>query len=364
MDNQEQLINDLIQLNGMMADQIEALRSENTNLRNDIQHLKQDFSALVNGQKTIIETLSRNQHEVKMLGETMTRSVDNIAYEIGQGSVPAPKVTTIEATVDLLIHSRASICRFGDGEFSIMMGCSRQGFQRQDDLLKKRLTEVVKSNHENCLIAIADNYRSLENYSSMSKNEIRYYMTKEVRAGHMSLLDANRVYYNAYITTPYMLYADRDTEQPKKRFDRLKQIWENRDLIIVEGCLSRLGVGNDLFANANSIHRILCPAEHAFDRYDEIIKESIALGQSLGKDNILYIIALGPTATVLAYDLYNYGFQAMDLGHIDNDYEHFTHHATDRYAIPGKYVNNITKIHQVEAIEDNTYDQQIVKRIY
>lgn len=364
MDNQEQIIHDLIQLNGMMADQIEALRSENSILRDEIGHLKQDFSAIVNGQKTILETISRNQHEVKMLGETMTRSIDNLPYEIGKGSVLAPKVTTIEATVDLLIHSRASICRFGDGEFSIMMGCSRQGFQHQDDLLAKRLTEVVKSNHENCLIAIADNYSSLENYSNMSKNEIRYYMTKEVRMGHISLLEPERVYYNAYITTPYMLYADRDTDQPKKRFDKLKQIWEKRDIIIVEGCLSRLGVGNDLFDGANSIRRILCPAEHAFDRYNEILEEATKLGNSLGKDNVIYIIALGPTATVLAYDLFTQGFQAMDLGHIDNDYEYYIHHATDRYAIPGKYVNNVTKIDQVENINNKTYEGQIEKRIY
>ena len=37
----------------------------------------------------------------------------------------------------------------------------------------------------------------------------------------------------------------------------MKGIWEGRDIIFIEGEKSRLGVGNDLFDNAQSIHRIL-----------------------------------------------------------------------------------------------------------
>ena len=35
------------------------------------------------------------------------------------------------------------------------------------------------------------------------------------------------------------------------------------------------------------------------------------------------LIALGPTATILAYDLAEKGVQALDVGHIDIEYEWF-----------------------------------------
>ena len=45
------------------------------------------------------------------------------------------------------------------------------------------------------------------------------------------------------------MYKDNLTDAPRKRFDTLKKIWENKNIIIVEGSQTRLGVGNDLFAN-------------------------------------------------------------------------------------------------------------------
>ena len=33
--------------------------------------------------------------------------------------------------------------------------------------------------------------------------------------------------------------------------------------------------------------------------------------------SVLFLVALGPTATVLAYDLSKIGYQAIDIGHID-----------------------------------------------
>ncbi|MCQ2522666.1 MAG: GT-D fold domain-containing glycosyltransferase [Lachnospiraceae bacterium] len=362
MNDLEQVVEGLIQLSNSLIEQVSKLQIENNELKKKQVTLETTLVQLLENQKTIVETISKNQRETQKLGETMTRSIDNVKYELGMGQISSPEVATIEETVDAIINNRASICRFGDGEFSIMAGASRQGFQRQDDKLAGRLIEVVKSNDDNCLIAVADNYGSLDQYSYMSKNEIRYYMTDAVRKQHSSFLDMSHKYFNAYITTPYMLYADRDTDHPTERFQRLKQIWEKRNIVIIEGRLSRLGVGNDLFNNAKSVVRILGPAEHAFDRYDELLEEATAIGQKT--DDVLFVIALGPTATVLAYDIHKMGYQALDLGHIDNDYEYYIHKATDRYAIPGKYVNNITKEQDVAFIKDEIYEKQIIARIY
>ena len=43
--------------------------------------------------------------------------------------------------------------------------------------------------------------------------------------------------------------------------------------MLIEGYFSRNGIGNDLFNNAKSIKRILCPPKNAFFVYDKIINE-------------------------------------------------------------------------------------------
>ena len=58
-----------------------------------------------------------------------------------------------------------------------------------------------------------------------------------------------------------------------------------------------LGVGNDLFDGARSVKRVLCPATDAWGSYPEILR----LAKEHGEGRLV-LIALGQTATVLAYD--------------------------------------------------------------
>ena len=53
-----------------------------------------------------------------------------------------------------------------------------------------------------------------------------------------------------------------------KYIKKLKRIWDKKDVVIVEGEKSRLGIGNDLFDNMKSIQRILCPVTDAFNSYN------------------------------------------------------------------------------------------------
>ena len=100
----------------------------------------------------------------------------------------------------------------------------------------------------------------------------------------------------------------------------LKKIWDGKDVIIVEGSKTRLGVGNDLFGNVLSVKRILAPAENAFSCYQLIIQEVVKIYK-----HELILLALGPIATVLAYEFSKLNMRALDLGHIDIEYEWFLH---------------------------------------
>ena len=115
---------------------------------------------------------------------------------------------------------------------------------------------------------------------------------------------------------------------------KFKQIWHKKEVLIIEGEKSRLGIGNDLFNNTKSIKRILCPAINAFNAYDKIITQAKKINKS-----ILILLALGPTSTVLSYNLYKSGYQVIDIGHIDIEYEWFLRKATKRIQIDNKYVN-------------------------
>ena len=72
----------------------------------------------------------------------------------------------------------------------------------------------------------------------------------------------------------------------------------------------------------------------AFSKYDEILNEC----KKQSKD-VLFILALGPTATILADDLSKEGWRALDMGHIDIEYEWFLAKADDKIDVKDKNVN-------------------------
>lgn len=91
-----------------------------------------------------------------------------------------------------------------------------------------------------------------------------------------------------------------------------------------------------MFSGAESIQRIIGPAENAFHAYDKILE----CCKDQAKDK-LFLLALYPTATVLAYDLCKMGYQAVDIGHIDLEYEWFLKGQGCRTEIVGKYNNEL-----------------------
>ena len=76
----------------------------------------------------------------------------------------------------------------------------------------------------------------------------------------------------------------------------------------------------------------------------------------------LVIMACGPTATVLASDLSKNNVQALDLGHIDIQYEWFLH-GNDFKPVPGKYTNEShVKLIKTDFINEN-YSSQIIAEV-
>lgn len=278
----------------------------------------------------------------------------NAVYE--KQEIRVPTIRSSEELLSNIIYKHGSLVRFGDGEFEMMFLRERPWFQNAQEDLANRLKEVLKSKLDNLYIAIADNFGSLEKYTEEAADGIREYMVKS-RNDIIDLLDLERIYYNAYVTRPYIIY--RDKTHAEKIFMLFKKIWKKRNVLIVEGKDSRIGVGNDLFNSALSIRRIICPQKNAWNSYSDILK---CVKQNVNSDDLV-CISLGPTATVLAYDLTCMGYQALDIGQVDNEYEWFLRGVEERVEIPGKIVAELEEDYCRERINNEKYNSSIVGRI-
>ena len=287
-------------------------------------------------------TVRKNKKSIKEIREF------NKQYETERVSVPI--VASRFETLEKLLNSNCSMSRYGDGEFNLIFG-EGLPFQTYDRNLAKRLKDILTSDDENIIICIPDIFGTLKEYTDKAADFWRkflFYNREDVK----SELNSDKKYYDTEVTRPYMDIADKSV--CGKYFEDFKKIFEGRDLVIIEGEASRLGMGNDLFKEAKAIRRIICPAKDAYSNYEKIYNECLKFPE----DN-LYITALGPTATVLAYDLAKTGRRALDLGHVDIEYEWFKMGVTEKVPVKDKYVNECRNGKIITQTDDTEYLSQI-----
>lgn len=273
-----------------------------------------------------------------------------------------PVVMSSSETIEYIINNKVSIARYGDGEFLWALEKRQKGnFEKNSPQLAKRLTEVLLSPQSNLLIGIPDIFENLDNVGRIEART--YWEGLLLRHGtEIVKLLGNRKYGDASFTRPYMDYHEKDLDFASI-FSNIKKIWEKRNILIVEGEQSRFGVGNDLLENANSVQRIICPSVNAFESYESILEATYKRAKKI--ENVLVLGVLGPTATVLAYDLSQREIQTVDIGHVDIEYEWYKLHAKTKVPIRGKYVNE-NKLKFVEEFSNEIlqkYNSEIIERV-
>jgi len=284
----------------------------------------------------------------------VTGIVRKAANPVIEKTLTPPTVLSVEETIAQATEHGCSMARFGDGELLVMIGGST-GFQAYAPELAQRLREILRTEERGLLTCLPDVFAGLEKYRAETQAYWRAHLRTH-RIDWYRLLDRRRVYYNTFVTRCYYVWADKS--QSASWFRRIKDIWRERDVVLVEGEKTRMGLGNDLFEQSRSLSRILAPAENAFSRYGEILSE--VRKQPPEK---LILLALGPCATVLAYDLHKSGYQALDIGHLDIEYEWFLQRAGGKMRVENKYVNEVPGGNQVSDINDPVYSAQILCRI-
>lgn len=256
-------------------------------------------------------------------------------------------------TLKYLIATKKSFSRFGDGEFALIQN-RKIGFQNTDSNLSLALLRVLKEPSDKCLIGIPNVFNGMPNMTWDAKSFWIYKLA--INWNQWKGFFTKQQYYDSLSSRFYIDIKDKNISL--EIVDLWKKIWLNRTIVIIEGSKTKMGVGNDLFDNAKKVYRIICPSKNAFEKYNLIFESCLQL-----EKDVLILIALGPTASILAFDLSKHGFQAIDTGHLDLEYNWLNMHARTKMSVAGRAVNELNSHDAYIEIIDNNYNDQIITTI-
>ena len=283
--------------------------------------------------------------------ERMVEAIKNIISGTFKARTPAIMVKDIDQTLDYIIENQSSIIRFGDGEMDLMLGKSIP-YQVYDENLASQLKEIISlQSDEKLVIGLPNVFADRSNFTPAAEAFWKGHLEHHLK-DYVELARADW-YGTTFVSRPYIDYVDKS--QSFSQFEKLKQIWKNEDILIVEGVTSCSGVGNDLFDGANSIKRIICPSHNAYSRIEEIQEAVLQYAE-----NRLILCMLGPTAKILSYNLFKKGYRVLDIGHIDSEYEWMKMGADTKVKFNHKHTAEHNFDQDIEFIEDETYNDQIL----
>ena len=178
--------------------------------------------------------------------------------------------------------------------------------------MAERLRDILKSKSEKCLVGIP----RIWNRTDWPTERKAAFWRKYNNPKFTDLYSKKKQYGSAFITRGDAV----EGLECHEYFDLVKQLWNGKKALVMHGkgrgFLKRI----DLLDGVMDFKVLLGPVADAWKQYDHLlkwIKKEVLKG---GFEVVL--ISLGPTATVLAYDLCEAGIQGLDLGHIGQYYSH------------------------------------------
>ena len=237
------------------------------------------------------------------------------------------KVADLDETIEELLHSDKSFVRFGDGEIRLIEG-DRLPLQDADQKLAERLKEIIGMRSDTVMIGIPDIFQSLEKYRPESRKFWKEHLLF-FRKKYEKYCVKHYQYYDAFFSRLYYMYNNR--ELSRKRFEKIKQIWNNRDVVVIESKTAHTGVDNDLLSATHSVRRIICPESNAWSVYEKLLEKALQY-----EKNTIFLISAGATAKPLVVDLTKEGYRALDIGSLDMEYQWYLMKAEEKCHPPKK----------------------------
>lgn len=222
------------------------------------------------------------------------------------------KVHTIDETIDELLSTGKSMVRFGDGEIVMIKGVDLM-LQKASPEIGEGLSKILAYPYDDLIVTIPGIFDTLSDHRKESRQFWRDHLLF-CRKTYEKYCNPDRVYYTTFVSRCY--YYAKDRSNCDRWFAKIRKIWENRDVVIVEGTKTHNGVGNDLFDLAASVERIICPPSDAYGALSSILDACIGYD----KDR-MFLLSVGVAAKFLAVELFRKGYRVLDIGNLDMEYE-------------------------------------------
>ena len=259
----------------------------------------------------------RSFEDARVQTHSLKYAIHHLKYELNQDLKLYHcdiKQKNNEETLNYLLQSKVSMVRYGDGEIRLMQGLD-MNFQKASPILAQRLKEVLLDNCSGLICGLPDLYPYFDGYNIEAITYVRSFYG-QYRSYLLSFLDRSRTYYNANISLAYMNNFDLNRPNLDDYYKKFSTLWDGKDIAIICGERTFNQIEYNIFDSASNIEYVWAPSTDAFDHYDEILSQA----KKISKEKLVLII-LGPTATVLGYDLFKLGYRAIDIGHLAKDFD-------------------------------------------
>lgn len=234
------------------------------------------------------------------------------------------KVHSIDETIDELLQTNKSLVRFGDGEIVMIKGGDLM-LQKASPEIAEGLAEILAYPYDDLMVTIPGIFDTLSDHRKASRQFWKDHLLF-CRKTYEKYCNPNRIYYTTFVSRCY--YYAQDRSNCGRWFAKIRKIWENKDVVVVEGTRTHNGVGNDLLDTAASVERIICPPRDAYGAIPRILEAC----EAYDKDR-LFLLSVGVAAKFLALELFQKGYRVLDIGHMDMEYEWYVRQVPDKCKI-------------------------------
>lgn len=231
-----------------------------------------------------------------------------------------------EETLQIVIKNNLSVARMGDGELleiiafknDIKHPVSKQEYSEE---LRNKMIGVLHNCNRRLLLCIVPYFTSKQIERVSYRSEGSHNISSTMRDVWINIMSNNPQLHRDLYGSCWFNRVDNSTHLNLDYFNRFKQLYEEKNVILVTGSQINNLQELEMFKLANSIEKINTPEFNAFSEYNEILKNCLNKGKNYDVNNVVFHISAGATGTILASDLTHFGYQALDLGSIFNKIE-------------------------------------------
>ena len=267
--------------------------------------------------------------------QTKDFTIDELVFVDEETRKYPQNFLSVKETMDMVFSGNKSIARIGDGEYSMIMG-RKMVWNRFDEKLSGRLADICrKGTTDRCVVCLNPLGVFSNMHNETSQWFVRYALNNiEDIVGKIEF-SRTAPYGNAYA---WLLYCEEKMplallNKKNTRFftrinaaslDRARTFFSGRNILFVcnrDSLVLQDEKNLNLFCGVRSKDFCFIPAKDAFGEYDRILSDV----KSHSTDWVVYMEA-GAVATLLAVDLGEMGYQALDMGDFYRRMNDIAHH--------------------------------------